>query len=237
MAKRRTPAVAYLRTSTATNVGADKDSDKRQRTVIAAFAKRAGYSITAEFYDAAVSGADPIEGRPGFAALLDQVEANGARVVIVEDASRFARELMIQEAGIAILAMRSVRLLTAGGDDLTASDDPGRVLMRQMVGAFAQYEKARLVAKLRSGRERKRQKSGKCGGHPALAEIAPDAAALARELARRRKRRPSLRAISAELAKAGHLNVNGQPYNPQSVRAMIQGPQKRRRLSVRSGRR
>ena len=40
MAKRRTPAVAYLRTSSATNVGEDKDSDKRQRTAIAAFAKR-----------------------------------------------------------------------------------------------------------------------------------------------------------------------------------------------------
>jgi Resolvase, N terminal domain len=43
--------------------------------------------------DAAVSGADPIEIRPGFAALLDRIEGNGVRTVIVEDASRFAREL------------------------------------------------------------------------------------------------------------------------------------------------
>ena len=46
----------------------------------------------AEFYDAAVSGADPIQDRPGFAALLDRIEGNGVRTVIVEDASRFARE-------------------------------------------------------------------------------------------------------------------------------------------------
>jgi DNA invertase Pin-like site-specific DNA recombinase len=59
MSRNKIEAVAYLRTSSAANVGADKDSDKRQRAAIAAFAKAAGYSIVAEFYDAAVSGADP----------------------------------------------------------------------------------------------------------------------------------------------------------------------------------
>ena len=60
---------------------------------IASFAKRAGFVIADEFYDPAVSGADPIEARPGFAALLDWIESNGVRTVIVEDASRFARDL------------------------------------------------------------------------------------------------------------------------------------------------
>jgi hypothetical protein len=41
-------AVAYLRTSSAANVGADKDSDRRQRQVIAAFAKRAGLELVAD---------------------------------------------------------------------------------------------------------------------------------------------------------------------------------------------
>jgi hypothetical protein len=56
--------VAYLRTSNRTNVGADKDSDKRQRPAIEAYAKRVGYKIVEEFYDAAMSGADAI--RDGF---------------------------------------------------------------------------------------------------------------------------------------------------------------------------
>jgi hypothetical protein len=38
-------AIAYLRTSSAANVGTDKDSDKRQRAAIEAFAKRAGYEL------------------------------------------------------------------------------------------------------------------------------------------------------------------------------------------------
>src|SRR5262245_8588732 len=62
--------VAYIRTSSAANVGAEKDSDKRQRQAIAAFAKRAGLELVDEFTDAAVSGADHIETRPGFTAML-----------------------------------------------------------------------------------------------------------------------------------------------------------------------
>jgi hypothetical protein len=38
-------AVAYLRTSSATSVGPDKDSEKRQRVAIEQFARSAGYQI------------------------------------------------------------------------------------------------------------------------------------------------------------------------------------------------
>ena len=175
--KSRAPALAYLRTSSAVNVGTDKDSEKRQRHAIQGFAKRAGFGIVEEFYDAAVSGADPIETRAGFAALLDRIEGNGVRTVIVEDASRFARELMAQELGITLLISRGVRLLTASGDDLTASDDPTRKMMRQIAGAFAEYEKARLVSKLRHARERVRQEKGKCEGRKPHGELRPEAVA------------------------------------------------------------
>src|SRR5262249_17835601 len=231
MAKVRTPAFAYLRTSSAANVGGDKDSDKRQRAAIQRFAKRAGYEIVAEYYDAAVSGADPIEGRDGFAALLDRIESTGVHTVIVEDASRFARQLVVQELGIALLARRNVRLITASGDDLTDSDDPGRTMMRQVAGAFAEYEKQHLVAKLRSGRERIRRRTGKkVGGRKSHAEQWPEAVALAKRWRRANPRtgeRLSFRAISRKLAEAGHLNERGRPFNPQSVRAMVEGPQPR----------
>jgi DNA invertase Pin-like site-specific DNA recombinase len=97
-------AVAYLRHRRRQNVGADKDSEKRQRAAIAAFAKRSRLELVGEFNDAAVSGADPIERRPGFAALLTRLENNGVRVVIVEDASRFARDFVAQELGPATAA-------------------------------------------------------------------------------------------------------------------------------------
>lgn len=84
--KGKLQAIAYLRTS-------DKDSDKRQRAAIAEFAKRAGYELVAEFYDAAESGGDPIDTRPGFADMLKRIEGNGIRTILVETASRFARDL------------------------------------------------------------------------------------------------------------------------------------------------
>ena len=61
---------------------------------------------------------------------------------------------------------------TASGDDLTDSDDLGRKMMRQVAGAFAEYEKGRLVTKLRSGRQRKRLETGKkVGGRKSHAEL------------------------------------------------------------------
>ena len=134
----RTPAIAYLRTSSAANVGADKGSDKRQRDAIATYAKHAGFAVVDTYYDAAVSGANPIETRPGFLALLDRIEGDGVRTVCIEDASRFARKLITQELGILSLIKRGVRVLTAAGDDLTATDDPFKKAMRQIAGAFAE---------------------------------------------------------------------------------------------------
>ena len=75
----------------------------------------------------------------------EQHSGNGVRTVIVEDASRFARQLMAQELGITLLISRGVQLLTASGDDLTASDDPTRKMMRH-------------------ARERVRKEKGKCEG-------------------------------------------------------------------------
>ena len=106
MSKELKKAVAYLRTSSRTNVGEDKDSDKRQRTAIETYARPAGYEIVAEFSDPGVKGSDPIETRPGFSKLLDRIEGNGIRVVLVEDASRFARDLVTEELGILALIGR-----------------------------------------------------------------------------------------------------------------------------------
>ncbi|MET4316263.1 recombinase family protein [Bradyrhizobium sp. RT5a] len=218
--KGKSEAVAYIRTSSAADVGTDKDSDKRQRAAITGFAKRARFVLVGEFTDAAVSGTDPIETRKGFAALLDKIEGNGVRTVIVEDASRFARDLITQELGILALINRGVRVLTANGDDLTDSSDPSRVMMRQIAGAFHQYEKARLVAKLRAARERKRKasKGKKVEGRKSWAEINPD---MVKEAKRLHRDGVSLRAIAAELDRLGHRNECGAIFSASSVASMV----------------
>ena len=211
-------AVGYMRTSSATNVGGDRDSERRQRAAIEAYAKRAGMVVVDWFYDPAVSGADPIETRPGFAKLLDRIEGNGVRVVLVEDASRFARDLVAQELGILLLIKRGVRLLTSGGDDLCDTSDPSRVMMRQIAGAFAQYEKARLVARLRRAREVK----GKLGGRKSLSETRPEVVELARRLRTTRSGKVrSLREVSRELADRGFVAGTGRPFEAAQISRML----------------
>jgi DNA invertase Pin-like site-specific DNA recombinase len=214
-------AVAYIRTSSAANVGADKDSDKRQRTAIEAFAKRSGFALVCEFNDAAVRGADPIEARPGFAALLDKIEGNGVRVVIVEDASRFARELMTQELGLVVLINRGVKVYTASGDELTDDSDPSRVMMRQIAGAFHQYEKARLVGKLKAARDRKRATGVKVEGRKSWSEVNAEIVRAAKAVRGRGDRRSSFRAIAAALAEQGHHAKGGNPFSPSVIKSML----------------
>src|SRR5215213_9073349 len=164
-----TKAVAYLRTSSAANVGADKDSEKRQRAAIIAYAKAAGIEIVDWFNDAAVSGADHIDTRPGFRDMLERIEGNGVRTIIVETASRFARDLMVQEVGYARLRERGITLIAADSPNSFQDDTPTAKLIRQVLGAIAEFDKAMTVAKLRGARERKRKTFGKCEGRKSLA--------------------------------------------------------------------
>lgn len=233
--KKLMPALAYLRTSSATNVGAEKDSEKRQRESIQRFARSAGYELVCEYYDAAVSGSDPIDARPGFAQLLSRIAGNGVRVIIVEAASRFARDLIVQETGHRKLRDLGIELIAADSPDSFLEDTPTAIMVRQILGAVAQFEKAALVAKLKGARERKKRETGKCGGRPTFSEKAvttanvgdgslSEALALAKRLRRASPKtghRMSFRDISAKLAEAGHLNERGQPYNPKSVRSMV----------------
>jgi DNA invertase Pin-like site-specific DNA recombinase len=221
MARAITKAVAYLRTSSKANVGADKDSDKRQLAAIEAYARAAGYELVDTFYDAAVSGADPVSERSGFAEMLESLLANGARTIIVESPDRFARDLMVQLAGHDMLKAKGISLVAASAPTHFIEDTPTAILVRQVLGAIAEFEKTTLVAKLAAARKRKRMANGKCEGRKPLGETHPEAVAMARKLAAVRKRKPSLRAISTALTEAGHLNERGAPFNPASVAKMI----------------
>ena len=223
MAKELKSAVAYLRTSSATNVGTDKDSDKRQRAAIEAFAKRTGFTIIAEYYDKAVSGADRIDQRPGFTEMLQRLASNGAKTILVESPDRFARDLAVQLAGHDMLKELGIAIIPASAPDFFAEDTPTAILVRQVLGAIAQFEKASAVAKLASARKRKREREGRCEGRKPLSETRPEVVALARKLRRRRPKggQLSLRSIADELAARGFFNEHGKPYAAKSVASML----------------
>jgi DNA invertase Pin-like site-specific DNA recombinase len=225
--KEKTPAVAYLRTSSGANVGADKDSEKRQRAAIEAYAKAAGYELAGSYYDAAVSGADPVAARPGFAAMMERIASNGVRTIIVETASRFARDLMVQEVGHKMLQDRGITLVAADSPDSFLDDTPTAILIRQVLGAVSQFEKAMLVAKLKGARDRKRATGVKVEGRKRYAETGTRGAAMvamAKKLHRypSNGRRRSLREVAAELARQGFVDAKGRPYAAMAVKRMVE---------------
>lgn len=212
-------AVAYVRTSSDSNVGKDKDSAKRQLAVISAYAKSAGYEIIEIYSDEGVKGADPVDQRPGFAKAIGHIAGNGVRTIIVETASRFARDLIVQETGWRMLRDAGVTLIAADSPDAFLDDTPTATMIRQILGSVAQFEKAMLVAKLKGARERKKVITGKCGGRRSYAERSPDMVQTAKKL--RRYKKLSLREIASELEKAGYVSASGTRLMAAAVSRMI----------------
>jgi DNA invertase Pin-like site-specific DNA recombinase len=114
-------------------------------------------------------------------------------------------------------------LIAVGEPTFFLEDTPTAVLVRQVLGAIAQFEKAGLVAKLAAARKRKRVANGKCEGRKSLVETNPEAIALARALSRKRPKggQMSLRAVSAEMATRGFLNERGVHFNHKSIASML----------------
>jgi DNA invertase Pin-like site-specific DNA recombinase len=107
--------------------------------------------------------------------------------------------------------------------DFFTEDTPTAVLVRQVLGAIARFEKASAVAKLAAARKRKREREGRCEGRKPLSETRPEVVALARKLRRRKPKagRLSLRGVASELAARGFLNERGKPYAAKSIASML----------------
>lgn len=211
-------AVAYYRTSSASGVGEDKDSEKRQRGAVTKFADNNNYEIVKEFYDAAVRGVDEVWKRPNFSKMISYMECEGIKVIILENASRFARDLEIQLGGLRGLKKIGISLIASDAPLHFVEDTPMSKAIRSMMGMMAQFEKDMFVERSRLARERIRQEKGRCEGRKPAPE---EAIRIAREL---RGRGMSLRAISAELHKAGHGVVKtGGVYHASSVACMVRG--------------
>jgi DNA invertase Pin-like site-specific DNA recombinase len=210
-------AVAYFRTSSATNVGQDKDSLARQESAVRRFAAHNDIEIVGEYYDAAVSGADPLDQRESFKLLLQRITSNGVRIILVETANRFARDLMVQETGWRLLQGLGVELIAVDSPTSFVDDTPTAVLIRQILGAVAEFDKALTIAKLRGARERKKLATGKCEGRKSWTEMDPEMTKVARQL---RQAGNSLNAVRAALANQGFVSSSGKPFTRSVVSRM-----------------
>ena len=222
-------AVSYLRVSGKGQV--DGDGFPRQRETIVRYAKAAGFELVGEYRDEGVSGTKDLDDREGLSDLLARIRSNGVRVVLVERADRLARDLIVGELILSQFRDLGVKVIAAdAGTELTAGDDdPTRTLIRQVLGAVAQFEKAVIVSKLKAARVRKRRATGRCEGRKPFGTRPGEADVVAMIQKLRRKPRGGERLSFAAIAK--RLNAErrptrtGKPWAPETVRGIVKrGP-------------
>lgn len=223
----KTQAVSYLRVSGKGQV--DGDGFDRQRDAIQRFAKAAGYELVEEYRDEGVSGTKDLANRPGLATLLDRIESNGVKVVIVERADRLARDLMVSEVILDQLARAGAKVFTADGADLsTTADDPTRTLIRQVLAAVAQFDKTVTVMKLRAARERLRRRGHRVEGRKPYGFHPAEQAVLERMQQLRRKPvkgdRLSYEGIAQHLNAEGHRTRYGKEWTRGAVHVALTRP-------------
>jgi len=226
--KSTTPAVAYLRCSGLGQV--DGDTWDRQEAAIRKYATGAGLTVADGdwFRDEGVSGTKDLDNRPGLARLLDRVESNGVRVVLVENATRLARDLMVSEVILAQLRDAGCRVISCdSGVDLIdeSDDDPTRRLIRQVLGAVAEFDRRVTVLKLRAARERIRRRGGRCEGRKPYGSRPGEAAIIARIRELHRKPHSGPRRSLGDIARI--LNDDqvptrtGKPWSKQTLHGII----------------
>jgi DNA invertase Pin-like site-specific DNA recombinase len=218
-------AVSYLRVSGKGQI--DGDGFPRQRDAIARYAKSHGVELVAEYTDRGVSGTKELDARDGLSDLMARLRSNGIDLVLVERADRLARDLMVSEVILSEFRKLNVKVVAAdSGTDLTvADDDPTRVLIRQVLGAVAQFEKSVLVSKLRAARSRARRAHGKCEGRKAFGDKPGEAEIL--EYIRKLRRKPrhgqrlSFAAIANRLNREKVPTRTGKPWAPNTIRGIL----------------
>jgi DNA invertase Pin-like site-specific DNA recombinase len=218
-------AVSYLRVSGKGQI--DGDGFPRQRETITRYAKAHGIEVVAEYRDEGVSGSKELDDREGLSELLTRIRSNGVRMVLVERADRLARDLIVGELILNQLRELGVKVIAAdSGTELTAGDDdPTRTLIRQVLGAVAQFEKAVIVSKLKAARVRKRRAEGKCEGRKAFGDKEGEAEVLAyiRKLYRKPRGgdRLSYAAIAARLNAENIPTRTGKSWAPGTVYGIL----------------
>lgn len=149
----------------------DGDGPDRQRDKISDFIK--GMTFGGEYFEQGVSGT--VEGldRPAFVEMLSYLDGRmrsdlvGPVCIVVERMDRLARDLMVQELLLSECRKRGIKVYAADQGLVDVANDEGnptQTLVRQIMGAIAQWEKSVIVMKLRGARERKKRETGRCEG-------------------------------------------------------------------------
>jgi len=149
----------YLRVSTG------EQTTENQRRELLAAAGRHGWDVVRVFEDAGFSGAKGRDQRPGLDRLLKAVARKEIDIVAAWSVDRLGRSLFDLLGFLSELHAKSVDMyLHQQGIDTTT---PGGKAMFQMMGVFAEFERAMIRERVNAGLARAREQ-GKTLGRPRL---------------------------------------------------------------------
>lgn len=202
-----------------------------QRQAIRSWARSAGHRLVSIAVDEGVSGT--LADRAGLGEALTALAGGEAGGLVVARLDRLARDLVVQEQLLAECWRLGAGVSScAPGEDAYLVDDPAdpsRRLIRQVLGAVADYERAMIRLRLAAGRRRKADRGGFIGGAPPFGSRAEDrelvddvdeGAALAR-IRQLVDAGASLRTIATALTAEGHRPRHGGRWHPEVLRRIV----------------
>jgi DNA invertase Pin-like site-specific DNA recombinase len=241
-----TRMAAYLRVSTDRQAEQGLGLDV-QREAIEAWARKNRCRIAVWCSDEGRSGAADVIDRPALGQALGAVKAGDVRGIVVARLDRVARDLVLQE-------WIRAEVLRAGGalrsvdpvEDLYMRDDPDNPtgdLVRKILGAVAEYERAMTRLRMRAGKELKRDRGGYAGGRPPYGyraigrQLVPDVdeQRVVSLIRARRRAGKSFRVIASMLANEGFTTRSGKPWSPQAVQRVARHAERPRGRVTRTG--
>lgn len=212
-------AIAYLRVST----DEQRLGPEAQRAAIEAWAQREGVSVVAWHVDSGVSGGCDLAERPALVAALGELRALGAGALVIAKRDRLARDVAV--AATVERAVKACGAKVVSADGAGNGDTPADAFMRAMLDAAAEYERALIRARTKAALQAKRAKGERTGEVPYGFSAGADGKLLPNEAEQRvialvRQYRAAgmpLRAIVAELARAGIVSRSGRAYGLTQV--------------------
>ena len=191
------------------------DGFHRQFIAIRQYCAAHQLHIVGIFKERGICGATELDNRPALSELFNALETDGVKAVVIEKLDRLARDLMVQETIVADMQKSGYVLHSSCEPDL-CSIDPSRVLVRQIFGAIAQYEKCMIVLKLRGARQRKKARGERGEGRHAFGEKPGEEIVLQKMLALQSSGETT-RKIAASLNAADVSTRMGGAWNPGTV--------------------
>jgi DNA invertase Pin-like site-specific DNA recombinase len=200
-------AVLYLRVSTVDQTTANQERELRE------IAGRMGCEIVKVYKDHGISGAKDRNGRPAFDAMCRDATKRQFDVVMAWSVDRLGRSLQDLIGFLSELHALGVDLfLHQQGLDTTT---PAGKAMFQMMGVFAEFERAMIKERVRAGLARARAE-GKRLGRPNMPKAKEDAIRAALAV----PGRPGVRRIAEQFGVSpSTVQLISRPFDGASVAA------------------